>query len=104
VLGWHGTLDDTVPYDGDPGRYLSAPENVERWATRAGCTTPGVTGEAIDVSDRVAGAETAVTDWTAGCTAGTSFTLWRIEGEGHIPDLTRDAMQRVVDWLLTNHR
>lgn len=103
VLHWHGTLDETIPYDGEPGRHPSAPASAERWAAYAGCDAAGTPGDAVDLSV-LAGAETVVTDWTAGCAPGVTVSLWRIEGEGHIPALERGAAGLVLDWLLAHHR
>ena len=103
VLHWHGTLDDTIRYGGAAG-HPGAQACAERWAGIAGCDPTGTTGAALDVSDRVAGDETVVTSWSTGCAPGVDVSLWRMEGESHLPDLGRDAAGRVLDWLLTHHR
>lgn len=103
VLHWHGTLDDTVLYAGTAG-HPGAQACVERWAGYAGCDPTGTPGAAIDLSSSVAGTETVVTDWTTGCAPGVDVSLWRMEGETHIPGLVRDGAGLVLEWLLRHHR
>lgn len=100
TLHLHGTADTTIPYTGYPGRYPSAMDTVERFATRAGCTGTEM-GDDIDVEGSIVGNETEVLRHT-GCDAGLSAELWSIQGGSHIPNLDRETIPNVLDWLLTH--
>jgi len=104
VLQIHGDADPTILYGGEPaGAYPSAPDVVARWAERAGCDTGApVDGEPLDLESGIAGAETAVTRYEAGCAADAE--LWTIEGGGHIPALTRDFTPTVLSWMRDHAR
>ncbi|MBN1210251.1 MAG: hypothetical protein JXB05_35695 [Myxococcaceae bacterium] len=76
VMHFHGTADSTISYEGGTvplGRpYPSAPETVERWAERNGCT-----GSLQETYRR--GDSTCLTH--TGC--GAPATLCTIQGGGH---------------------
>jgi polyhydroxybutyrate depolymerase len=92
VLHVHGTLDDSVAYESDPG-HAGAEESVERWATKAGCTEPPTVLGTRDYMSRVDGEETTVSQWE-GCASGTDIQLWSAVGADHTfldsTDLWRD--------------
>lgn len=102
VLHIHGTADDLVPYDGSavlPG----ARESVERFATRAGCDLAMTSdGTAFDLEPSIAGPETTVLEWHAGCATGIGLELWTMQGGTHIPGLADDYAERLVGWLLAH--
>lgn len=104
VLHIHGTADDLVPYDGDafmPG----ARESVERFAARAGCDLATTVDRApFDLETSIAGPETTVLDWQAGCAPGIGLELWTIVGGQHIPVLASDYAERLVTWLLAHRK
>ena len=80
-----------------------APLEVLRWATYNGCSiTPDTSSPNLDLDVRLAGDETVVARYTAGCSAGGSAELWTIVGGGHIPSLSRNFAREVVDYLLAH--
>ncbi|MCB9597591.1 MAG: hypothetical protein H6719_33040 [Sandaracinaceae bacterium] len=103
VLQIHGRVDETIAYDGQVGAYPSAPDDVARWASRAGCDDVVTPGDALDLDMGLAGAETVVEARDTGCT-GADAALWTIEGGGHIPAVSRDFSTRVLTWLDAHRR
>ena len=108
VLQIHGDQDGTIPYNGrsmGSYGYPSAPIAVERWAERAGCDVTQTTEEAaIDFDYNVSGDETRVFEYTYRCQADISSTLWHIQGGGHIPGLTAQFPDQVLDWMLKHQK
>jgi polyhydroxybutyrate depolymerase len=109
VLQIHGTADETIAYTGGAVSTASFPgavDVVERWAGRAGCdVTMPTDGTPFDFMGTLPGDETAVTDYTTGCTEGRGATLWTIEGGGHIPGVTQPAFTNaILDWLMAHPR
>jgi polyhydroxybutyrate depolymerase len=99
VLQIHGDLDPTILYGGAAGAYPSAADVVARWAGRAGCdASMSAAGDALDLETSVAGRETEVLRYEAGCN-GDEAELWSIRGGGHIPGLSAEFMPAVLDWL-----
>ncbi|MCZ7542576.1 MAG: hypothetical protein M5R40_03120 [Anaerolineae bacterium] len=74
VVAFHGTGDDTLPYDGIEDTLLPVRDWADGWAARNGCAeTPAV---AYEVG--------AITGETWGdCQDGADVTLYSIEGFGH---------------------
>lgn len=107
VLHLHGTADDTIAYEGGTidlfGTYVGAEEVVSRWVEHDGCGTTPVVGEVFDWDTSVEGDETTPSAY-AGCAAGTSVELWRMEGSGHIPTPASGATERVLSWLLAHSK
>jgi len=103
VLQIHGDLDETIGYAGVAGAYPSAPDAVARWAGRAGCDATSASGDALDLETSLAGAETTVERYTAGC-GDAEAELWTIEGGGHIPSITDAFAPSLFDWLLAHRR
>ena len=112
VLDIHGTLDETILYNGNPnppgpnnGGYPSAIERAERWATRAGCDvdSPAV-GSPLDLVGNPEGQETDVLQWSEGCTSEKDVSLWTMNGVGHIPAMGDGFHNNVVPWLLSRTR
>lgn len=100
VLQIHGTADSTIRYDGFTGGYPSAPDTVQRFADRAGCTSDAL-GDPIDFDSRVAGDETTTRTWS-GCDGAVDAALWSIVDGGHIPPLAEGATDAILDWLLAH--
>lgn len=103
VLQIHGTMDDTIRYEGGDfrdGAHPSARETVERFADRSGCDDTWTDGEPVDFVTMVDGAETLVESRSTGCTEGTDYQLWTIVDGTHIPTLSDGATQRALEWLL----
>ncbi|MEO1337092.1 MAG: PHB depolymerase family esterase, partial [Myxococcota bacterium] len=105
VLQVHGTQDTTIRYDGGNilgVTYPSAEETVEQWATRAGCSTTATPGDAKDLDRGIDGNDTDTFVYADGCDEGIEVQLWRINGGGHVPPLTNDFAEGVVDFLLSH--
>ena len=103
VLQIHGTNDTTILYAGVTAgamRYPGAEETVRRWASRASCDLTADDGSALDLDVFVPGNETDVEIYEAGCALGIEVGLWRINGSGHVPMLSQDFADRVLDWSL----
>ena len=99
VLQVHGDMDTTIPFTGTAGAYPSAPDNVARWAGYAGCDDTVTVGDALDLDNGLAGAETTVERRDTGCT-GADAALWTIVGGSHIPALTGgDFPTLLLEWL-----
>lgn len=109
VLHMHGTMDETISYEGGTVStipYLSVDDTVAAWVARDGCSTMAVSGGTADYDAAVDGAETTITRFE-GCTGGSLVELWRMEGSGHIPGLggaTGAGPQAMIDWLLARRR
>jgi polyhydroxybutyrate depolymerase len=103
VLQIHGTEDQTIAYDGGQiaGRaYPSAKTSVTTWASLDGCsTTPDNSSAPLDLEAKLAGNETTVVKYAAGCKPGGHAELWTIAGGAHIPSLTKSFTTSVVDFL-----
>ena len=103
VLQIHGTLDDTIVYEGGTLGAITLPsarESVDRFADRAGCAADYTPLAPLDFDAELPGEETVREERVDGCAAGTQFALWSIEGGAHIPNLAEGAIDTVVDWLL----
>jgi polyhydroxybutyrate depolymerase len=78
VVGFHGTADQLIPYEGDAvtqGRLLMpAKEWAAAWAARNGCNpTSAVTYQGVEVTGET---------WS-GCQEGADVVFYTIEGGGH---------------------
>ncbi|MFC0534139.1 alpha/beta hydrolase family esterase [Phytohabitans kaempferiae] len=101
VLQIHGTADRTILFDGHAGRYPSAPDTVALWRRLDGCADqPDTSAAPLDLDSGLAGAETTVLGYQAGCGAGSRVELWTIEEGGHIPAPTGAFPTAVADFLL----
>jgi polyhydroxybutyrate depolymerase len=107
----HGTLDDTIRFDGGslalgaastPRPYPSAETTASHWSRVAGCSGPLVdSGARAELDAAVDGEETQL--WRAtGCPAGRDVELWRMERSGHIPGLGADFAAAVWRWFLAH--
>ncbi len=100
VLHTHGTLDDSVPYEGS-ARAPGAVQSIARWAARAGCDGSANPQTPRDYDLDLDGAETDVVDYP-GCAR--SVELWTIEGAGHVPSINAAYRTDLVRWLLDHPR
>ncbi len=98
VLLVHGTVDDTIPYDGREGRYPGALETATRFATRAGCSADREELARADFLTSLPGEETK-RERHVGCPAGSAVELWSLEGEGHAPTFEAPWTTATLDWL-----
>lgn len=107
VLQIHGTDDDVIPFDGGDNGGIPFPSvdvTLELWRGHNGCGEEGETSEPLDLDRELAGAETTVTTYRAGCRDHGRVELWAIEGGGHVPELADTFAPSVVDFLLTRQR
>lgn len=103
VLHIHGTDDATIPYERNL-IYAGAEQTVDRWAERAGCDADLVEQpEPRNYDSFTAGDETIRQHYT-GCGDGVQVGLWTMEGSGHLPNLTSEWTDDLVDWLLAQRR
>lgn len=98
VLHIHGTHDTTIPYDRNL-LYGGAEETLDWWAELGGCSAdPTLDPERRNYDLLQVGDETEVSRYT--CEPGIEAELWRLEGSGHLPGLTAQWTDDLVDWLL----
>lgn len=98
VLHIHGTHDTLIPYDRNL-IYGGAEETLAWWADLGGCDPERTASvERSDYDQLQLGDETEVS-WHA-CEPGVEAELWRMEGSGHLPNLTAAWTDALVDWLL----
>jgi polyhydroxybutyrate depolymerase len=110
VLQIHGTADAEVLYDGDvagPGPselpYPGAETTVEDWVALDHCdATPDTSAAPLDLDEKLAGAETTVKRWAAGCKAGGSAELWTMADGVHIPTIGTGFRHAVIDYLFAH--
>jgi polyhydroxybutyrate depolymerase len=104
VLQIHGTDDRTIQFGGGNilGRaFPSVATTLATWRRLDGCANrPDRSADAIDLDSRLAGSETTVTIYAAGCRAGSRVELWTIRKGSHVPALTDDFAPKVMDFLL----
>jgi polyhydroxybutyrate depolymerase len=104
LLHVHGTLDETVPYDGYE-EWLGAEEVTDLWVERDGCD-PGASteGEPLDLIGSLEGAETTVRNWTSGCLNGSGVSFWKMESAGHSPFFNKSWSENIVAWMLEHSK
>jgi polyhydroxybutyrate depolymerase len=104
VLEIHGTSDTEVIYDGSTTEnYPGAETTAKDWAALDGCAPAAdTTAVALDLDDTLAGAETTVERWAKGCAPGGGVELWTIAGGQHLPSLTHEAHERLIDFLFAH--
>jgi len=74
VVGFHGTADQLIPYEGQGHLLLPAEEWAADWAARNGCNpTHAVTYQGAEVTGQT---------WS-GCQNGADVVFYTIEGGGH---------------------
>lgn len=109
VLEVHGTSDTEVLYNGGTtasdagpgnGAYPGAATTVGDWVTYDGCSTPGNTS--LPNVDIVSSMSTTVTQYKAGCRAGTEVDLWTIQGGPHIPGFNPSFGPDAFQFLLSH--
>lgn len=102
VLQIHGTADQEVLYAGDtmaPG-YPSAAVTVKDWAELDGCaSTPDTSAPGLDLDEALPGAETRVERYAQGCKPGGGAELWSIQDGVHIPALSTDFREKLIDFF-----
>jgi polyhydroxybutyrate depolymerase len=109
VLQVHGTMDNTVQYNGGlfpvPGgnrRYPGAVETTARWATYNRCGARMLLPERLDLDAMLPGADTR-REAHLGCMGGAA-ELWTIEDGTHIPNFNNRWAESVFAWLQAHPR
>lgn len=106
VLQIHGTADAVIAYNGGVigvNGYPGAVTTANDWVGLDRCATTADTSSApLDLDSVLLGAETAVSKWSSGCSAGGHVELWTIQGGSHIPTLSPTFSSSVVDFLLAH--
>ena len=109
VLQVHGMADPVIQYGGgglknygshDRVSYPSARGAVASWARRNGIESEPRSLPALDLSDRVKGAETAVLRYGGEGDLHPTVELWSLRGEHHVPQLNDNFYDQSTDWLL----
>ena len=99
TLQIHGTEDEAIVYEGEDGD-ASAPEMAQIWAAHDGCDpVADESGPALDLDFQIDGAETHQLTYDQGCDAGTSATLWTVEGGQHQPVPTKEFRGLLLDFF-----
>ena len=95
VLQFHGTEDNTVPYDGGEAvmghNFLPAEEGAAVWAAHNDCNS---------TATETASGEHQRMEWE-NCASGTRVVHYKLNGVGHStpPNIEGGTMQYVVDFL-----
>ena len=107
ILHVHGTLDAVIRFrgarsNGTLNGYPGAEETVNRWVTRNGCES-SEKGSRKNLSSGIIGKETRVKRWEK-CDNGTQVEFWEIRGASHVPVLTKEYANGVLDFLLSQKK
>ena len=82
-------------------RYPGAEETVAQWRSLDGCSDVADTAAPPrDLDAAVEGPETTVTMYVDGCAGSSWVEFWRMEGSGHVPQLTDAFTSAVMDYFL----
>lgn len=105
VLHIHGTADETAPYGGGSfnlAQFPGALKTVEIWAALNGSKglEAGIT-PVLDLVTDLPGLDSTVLRYTNSPPGG-AVELWTINGGIHVPNLTPQFHEKVVDWLLAH--
>jgi polyhydroxybutyrate depolymerase len=102
LLHIHGTMDETIAYEGgmlSGVAYPGAVVTTERVAARAGCGA-STAGATFDFARDLV----AVENVHEGCDEGFDVRLWTLEDGNHIPGWGEGTMNRALDWLVMQSR
>lgn len=96
ILFVHGTVDGTILYEGEEGKYPSVFETSSRFATRSGCRSvsfldQGETRDFVEPVDQETKIERSL--------CPTPFEIWKLEGIGHVPAFNAAWTAATFDWL-----
>ncbi len=111
VLQIHGTSDTVVRYDGDLshlniglpyGPYPSANRTVQNWAIINECeNVESNAQQALDLTRDVRGLDTRTTTYSQ-CAGEAVVELWSMERGTHVPSISNDFSNLVLDWLFAH--
>ena len=102
VLQIHGSMDETVFYEGGVfagNAFPSAVTTTETWAAHGGCELTPKGGGTLDLENALPGEESVASVYGSGCQAGGHAELWTITGGKHIPALSSGFGKAVFDFL-----
>jgi polyhydroxybutyrate depolymerase len=106
ILEVHGTADPTIDFNGGQisgHAYPGVTTTVGDWVTLDGCAaTADTSSPAMDLESTIAGAETTVTKYAAGCKPGGHTELWTIAGGAHVPNFTAAFSPAAIDFLFAH--
>jgi len=89
----HATGDDTIPYDGVIGSFLSADEAALEWSRFNQCDAAFTTSLPFNLAIDVAGDETTTRTWQ-NCIAPVQQTI--IQGSSHLPNFDLAALRQLM--------
>jgi len=106
ILQIHGTLDTTILYDGSCTFFQCYPgaiESARTWANTNQCALQvDNSSPNLDLDFLLLGNETIVSKVEQGCLAGGSAELWTIAAGSHVPALSSNYAESVVEYLLAH--
>ena len=107
VVHAHGTLDDSVNYNGSTSgsqQYKSAGDSAAFWAARNGCEAGPTLTDTVELDELVEGDDTEILAWS-GCQDETRVEIWKIVDGGHVPAFSNGIFaERALDVLLEARR
>jgi polyhydroxybutyrate depolymerase len=99
----HGTLDNTINYNGGTFQsgvsYPGAETMAERWHGLNSCPDGEPRARPLDLDAAVQGDEANVQSWND-CEGGADVQLWTLTGSGHVPNFTNTFRDELVAELL----
>lgn len=106
VVQIHGSADDTIVFGGGSIQghaYPGAEETAATWARYDGCAAAASSVDQrvdvdADLSDGEKPAETTVKRWS-GCKPGGAVELWTIPGGSHVPTISDEFADAVLDFF-----
>lgn len=105
VLDIRSTADQTIRYGGGnilTHAYPSAAQTDADWLGFDHCGRTPVKAPALDLVPDLAGAETSVLRYAAGCAGGSTVDTWTITGGVHIPSFSDAFAPAVMRFLLAH--
>ncbi len=99
VLHIHGSHDAVIYYNGVLGIYPGARTMTRRWADRNECSTSSFIDDYISLDGLIAGTETARRHYDD-CPRDVAVELWTILAGAHVPNLTDEFPDRILDFAL----
>ncbi len=101
ILHIHGSMDAVIYYSGVLGFYPGARTLARRWAERNDCRGNSEIADYIDLDLLIPGNETSRRHFH-GCPDTGDVQLWTILGGAHIPTLSTDFSDYILDFSLAN--
>ena len=99
VLHIHGSHDAVIYYNGVIGAYPGARTMTRRWSERNDCSTSSSIDDYISLDGLIMGTETSRRRYDD-CPRGVDVEFWTILMGAHVPNLTSNFADRVLDFSL----